>query len=416
MKLENGQYMIGAHTVTDLCAQYGTPLYIYDRGQIQKRIKDLRETIGQFQHTEFLYAVKANYNPHLVSEIVKLGCGVDAVCIEEVKLGLACGAAPENIMFTENNITDEEMHEAVKLGILLNVGSMSRLEKFGQAYPGARVSIRFNPNIGLASHDTNITGGPDSKFGISFRDVRRVIATAAKYDLNIVGVHQHIGSGWLRMREPLLALDLLLEIAEQIPNLEFVDIGGGLGIPYAPDEKELDAAELGSQIYTRMEEFVVSYGSRPVLRFEPGRYVIAEAGHLCARVNTIKQTISRKTVAATDTGMNHLVRPAMYGSYHHIVNVSNPKGFEKEYDIVGNICECADYFARDRSIPEIVEGDILCIENAGAYGMSMASNYQFRGLPAEILVDGQEIREIRKRETFEDLLSQFDFEPIQGGN
>lgn len=408
MKLENGQYAIGNHTVLEVAQTYGTPLYVYNMETIRDRVHELKEDIGQHPNTEFLYAIKANYNPHIVREIVQLGLGIDAVSLEEVHMGLACGALPPQIMFTGNNMTDHEMRTVHELGVLLNIGSLSRLRKYGRAFPGSRVSIRFNPNIGIASHETNITGGPDSKFGISFQAVAEVKAIAQEYGLHIVGVHQHIGSGWLRLREPILALDVILSIAKQFSGLEFVDVGGGFGVPYQPQENRLDIQTLGSQIAKRFTQFCSRYGKELVLRFEPGRYVVAESGHLITEVNTLKESISRKTIIGTDTGMNQLVRTAMYGSYHPIVNISNPEGMLQEYDVTGNICECADFFARDRMLSEVREGDLLSIDVVGAYGMSMASNYQLRGLPAEVLVDGDVVTVIRKREAFTDLLGRYD--------
>ena len=400
-------YRIGNYAIEDLMNEHGSPLYVYDLEVVRDRVRELKEDIGQYTNTEFLYAIKANYNPFLVKEIISMGMGIDAVSIEEVEMGITCGADPASIMFTGNNMTDAEMRRAYELGVLLNIGSLSRLRKFGQAFPESRVSVRFNPNIGIASHDTNITGGPDSKFGISFRDVQQVKDIADEFNLNIVGVHQHIGSGWLRLREPILALDVILEIASQFENLEFVDVGGGFGVPYKPQEGRLDMKTLGTQIQKRIEAFNTSYGSSITLRFEPGRYVIAEAGTLLTRVNTIKESISRKHIVGTDTGMHHLVRVAMYGSYHPITNISNPDGMFKEYDVTGNICECADFFARDRMLHEVHEGDVLAIGVAGAYGMAMATNYQFRGLPAEVLVNGDTIQVIRKRQSFDDVFAPF---------
>ncbi len=407
MNLQNDKYHIGKHEVTELCKQFGTPLYVYDMDTLRERVEELQKEIGVYSNTEFLYAIKANYNPHLVKEIINLGLGIDAVSPEEVRMGLLCGATPDQILFTENNATDQEIDFVQNLGVLTNVGSLSRLEKFGQAYPGNRVSVRFNPNIGIASHETNITGGPDSKFGISFRGVDRVKEIAEKYNLNIVGVHQHIGSGWLRLREPILALDVILEIAAQFPNLEFVDVGGGFGVPYRPEENRLDMKILGIQIDKRFRLFCKKYGKDIRLRFEPGRYVVAESGTLLTEVNTVKQSISRRNIVGTNTGMNQLVRVAMYDSYHHILNISNPNGMHKEYDVTGNICECADFFAKNRMLPEVREGDILAIRDTGAYGMCMATNYQLRVLPAEVLVNGSEVKIIRPRETFDSLLTKY---------
>lgn len=394
-------------TLSSLFTRYGSPLYVYDAAMIRTRLQTLQTHLTQYEHTDFLYAIKANYNPHIVKIITDMGIGIDAVSVEEVELALHVGVPAARIMFTGNNMTDAEMHRVHELGVLLNIGSLSRLKKYGAAYPDSRVSVRFNPNIGIASHETNITGGADSKFGISFKEVPAVTAIAAAHDLHIIGIHQHIGSGWLRTREPLLALDVILDIAAQIPNLEFVDVGGGFGIPYHRDDAPLDIQFLGARIKERMDQFTEQYGTHLTLRFEPGRYVVAEAGTLYAEVNTLKETISRRTVVGTNTGMNHLIRPAMYGSYHPITNMSNPQGEKREYDITGNICECADYFGKDYSLSEVREGDILAIGCAGAYGMSMASNYQFRVLPAEVLIDGDDVRLIRAAQSFKQLIAAY---------
>lgn len=394
--------------IEKIVEQFGTPLYVYDLEIIQARIDELFATIGIYQNTQFLYAIKANFNPHIVREIITRGCGIDAVSIDEVRLGLFCGAKAENILFTENNITDEEMQESMRLGVLLNIGSLSRLEKFGSTYPGSRVCVRFNPNVGAGSHATNITGGPDSKFGISTLQIEDILHIAKQYNLKIVGIHEHIGSGWLEIGEPLLALETILQIAQLFPDLEFVDVGGGFGVPYSPSQTRLDLKTLGEKMKSRFTNFCSEYGREIQLRFEPGRYIVAESGHLVTRVNTVKQSPEEKIFVGTDTGMNHLVRVAMYDAYHPIINVSNPEGQTKVYDIVGNICECADFFARDREMSEIREGDILDIQIAGAYGMAMASHYQFRDLPAEVLVDGENTRVIRRRETFEERIKIFD--------
>lgn len=409
MQLHNDIFYIQEHSIQDIVSRFGTPLYVYDASIIRARIAELKQYIGAYPKTEFLYAIKANYNPHLVKLIVEQGLGIDAVSVDEVKLGLLCGAQKSQIMFSGNNMTDAEMREVHKLGVLLNIGSLSRLEKYGQVYPGSALSIRFNPNIGIASHESNITGGPDSKFGISFKDVKKVKEIARRYNLRVIGVHQHIGSGWLRIREPMLALDVILEIASHFDELEYIDVGGGFGVPYHPTEKRLDMKSLGQYIDKRMRWFCKQVGKDIILRFEPGRYVVAESGRLLTRVNTLKRSISRKIIVGTDTGMNQLARPAMYGSYHHIVNVSNPQGRKREYDVVGNICECADYFGKDRVLTEVREGDILSIETAGAYGMSMASEYQFRSLPAEVLIDNDVLSVIRPRESFEDRFGVFGF-------
>lgn len=394
----------------NLLNQFGSPLYMYIEETLEQKIHELQNFLGLWKNTKFLYAIKANGNPHLVKKIITEGFDIDAVSLPEIQLALFAGAESKNILYTENNCTDEEMNAAVKLGVLLNIGSLSRLEKFGKAFPGQKVCVRFNPNIGAASHATNITGGPDSKFGISFTEVESVKKIASQYNLHIVGIHEHIGSGWLSLKEPLLAMDIILDIAQNFSELEFIDCGGGFGVAYRPDQSALDLETLGKNLAEKFKNFCSEYGRELELRFEPGRYVVAEAGHLLTQVNTLKTGMNGKIFAGTDTGMNHLVRPAMYGSYHPIVNVSNVGGEIKKYDVVGNICECADFFAKDRELNEIREGDILDIQIAGVYGMSMASEYQFRSRPAEVLIQKNgEVKLIRKRSNFEEMLQNFDF-------
>lgn len=404
-RLSDGQFLIGNLPVMDLVKEYGTPLYLYDQETIRERISELKSKLGVYPQTKFLYAIKANYNPHIVKFIISQGLGIDAVSIEDVKMALFCGAKPEDIMYTENNISDAEMKETQKLGALLNIGSLSRLEKFGQRFPGKNICLRINPEVGAGSHQTNITGGPDSKFGIAYKDFAQAIEISRQYKLNIIGLHQHIGSGWLETKEILRSIPIILQEALHVPSLKFVDFGGGFGVPYRPNQQRLDLAELGKVYAQKFTDFCKKYGRPLELRFEPGRYVVAEAGHLLAQVTTLKDI--GKMIAGLNTGMNHLVRPAMYGSYHPVTNISNPEGKKKKYDVCGNVCESADFFAKSRMIPEIHEGDILSVEVAGAYGMSMASMYQLRPLPPEVLVSGSEHKLIRKRQTFSDILKNF---------
>jgi diaminopimelate decarboxylase len=394
--------------------KYGTPLFTYDYETILARIVELKTQIGQYENCEFLYAAKANHNPHIVKIMVENGFGVDAVSINEAKVGLLVGCPLEKVMYTENNISDAEMDEAHELGILVNFNSIKRLHKFGQKYPGSKICVRFNPNVGAASHSTNITGGPNSKFGIAYQYVEDVKKIAEQYDLKIVGIHQHIGSGWLTLEEPQLALDVILDIAKQIPGLEFVDFGGGFGVPYKPEQSRLDLQTLGAKFKEKMDAFNLEYygntEQKIKLRFEPGRYPICEAGKLITEVTNTKTTPEGKTYVGTNTGMNHLIRPALYGSYHGISNLTNPEGPLKTYDIVGNICESADYFAKDRELPETTPGDLLSINNAGAYGTAMSSLYHLRSIPAEVIIykDGTD-KLIKPAQSFEEIVSVYNY-------
>lgn len=385
--------------------EHKTPTYIYDLNKVKEQINKLKKYIT-YPKTEFLYAIKANYNPHITKEIIKQGFGIDAVSPEEVKLGIHHGADIKDILFTGNNMTDEEMDEVHELGVLLNIGSLSRLEKFGKKYPNSDVCVRFNPNVGGGLHKYDITGGPDSKFGISYLQLNEVLEIIKKYNLRLIGIHQHIGSGWLKLDSPLKALDVIIDIASKIQDLEFIDLGGGFGVPYSPNQSELDIEELGKKINEKFVNFCKSYGKELKLRIEPGRYIVCQAGHLLVEVNTLKQIPEGKIFVGTNSGMNHMIRVPLYDAYHEIKNISNPNGELKKYDICGNICESSDFFAKDREISEIREGDIISIENTGAYGFAQACNYQFRPLPTEVIVDNEIILS-RKRETFKDLLDRY---------
>jgi diaminopimelate decarboxylase len=385
-----------------------TPYYLYDASIIDQRINELKTHIAEpIGNTEFLYAIKANFNPHIVRHIVEQGIGIDAVSVEEVRLAMHCGVNIENIMYTENNISDTEMHQAQELGVLINFNSLSRLETYGQNYPGSDVCVRFNPTVGDGLHEKVITGGPTSKFGIDFEQLDEVLSICTKHQLNIVGIHHHVGSGWLNTAAPLTALNLLLEIAQTIPNLQFVDVGGGFGVPYRPTDTRLNLQTLGQAIANRMNQFRSEYGSDVQLRFEPGRYIVAESGSLITQVTAIKTNTSGRTFVGTNTGMHHLIRPALYDSYHPIQNTSNPNGEMRTYDICGNICECSDFFAKDREMSEINIGDILSIDVAGAYGMCMSSDYQFRSKPVEVLRKNGKDTIIFQPQSFEQRLAQY---------
>jgi diaminopimelate decarboxylase len=405
-------FMLTNQKILELSSRHKKPFFAYDLKTTLERINELKQTIGIYPKTEFLYAMKANHNPHIVKFIVDNGFGIDGVSINEIKLALHIGCPKEKIMFTENNITSEIMDEAFELGILINFNSLSLLEKFGKKYPGNKVCIRFNPNVGAGSHSTNITAGPNSKFGISYLQIDKVLEIARKYNLNIVGIHQHIGSGWLGLEEPLLAMDVILDIARQIPNLEFVDFGGGFGAPYRPDQQRNDLVKLGQLFLEKIQTFNQEYKKEIIMRYEPGRYPVQECCDLVTEVTDIKLTPEGLIFAGLNTGMNHLIRPALYGAYHPIRNISNPNGKPTRYDVTGNNCECADLFGKDRELPETSEQDIIAIGMAGAYGAAMSSNYNLVSHAQEIAIypDGTE-QVIRVEQSFQDLIQPYNFTP-----
>lgn len=397
------EFKIGNFTAEKLVEQFASPLYVYDENIIRSKIRELKESLSDIKKVKIHYACKANTNLEVIKILNQEGAGMDVVSAGEAYACLKAGVKSQDIIFTGNNLTNEEIDYAVEHGILLNVGDLSALERFGKRHSGKDICVRFNPDVGGGHHDHVITGGPESKFGIYFTQVKEVLEITKKYNINLKGIHQHIGSNILEPEKFLLAVDVLLKVAKEIPNLDFIDFGGGIGVPYKPEQTHLNLKELNKEVAKKFNAFCKEYGKEIEFCVEPGRFFVCESGYLLTKVNTISSNPVYKYIG-TDTGFNHLVRPAMYGSYHEIVNTSNMTGEKETVTIVGNICESGDIFARDRELSKVTEGDILAILNAGAYGYSMASNYNNRPLPAEVLVNNDKARLIRRRENFEELL------------
>ncbi|MBI4551089.1 MAG: diaminopimelate decarboxylase [Candidatus Latescibacteria bacterium] len=402
MDIQHNILLIGGRRAEDLVAEFGSPLYVYDAAVIRARFRELREAIT-YPNVDLHYACKANTNLAILRLLHAEGAYIDAVSPGEVFLALTAGFSPEHVLFTGNNVTDEEMEYVLDRGILVNVDSLSQLDRYGRLAPDSRVSLRINPDVGSGHHDHCITGGPDSKFGIVIEDVDQARQIIAGHRLQVVGLHAHVGSGILEAEPFLQAADALLDVVRRFEGLEFVDFGGGLGVPYRPDEPRLAVRALGARVSERFHAFCHDYGRPLTLKLEPGRYVVCEAGMLLTRCNSIKATRTH-TFVGTDSGFNHLIRHPLYLSYHEIINASNVEDERFVYDVCGNICESADFFARGRLMSRVREGDVLAILNAGAYGFCMSSNYNSRPRPAEVLVDGGTARVIRARETLEDLL------------
>ena len=349
---------------------------------------------------------------------MKEGEYLDTVSPGEVSLAMEVGYPASRLLYTANNLTDEEVDEVHSKGILMNFDSLSRLEKYGKKYPGSKICLRFNPEV-VAGEFTKIqTGGPLTKFGILIEDVPKVKELISKYNLTVVGLHKHTGSGIQKAEQFLDSMNNLLSIAtkDNFPDLEFMDFGGGFKVPYKPDEHEYDYEDFGNKISDVFSNFCKRYGNDIELRFEPGKYIVAEGGVLLVRVNTLKNNHSR-LIAGTDSGFPQLIRPMFYGAYHHIMNLSNPEGKEKIYDICGNICETGDCFATDRSISEINEGDVLALLNAGAYCYSMGGVYNLRPMPGEVLLYNNNSclvrRKLTSKELVESILNECNFEEIK---
>ncbi|MEE3245022.1 MAG: diaminopimelate decarboxylase, partial [Bacteroidota bacterium] len=330
------------------------------------------------------------------------GAGMDTVSIQEVRLALAAGIDPSKIMFTPNGVSLDELEEVAKMGVQINIDNLSILEQFGTKYPKTPVCVRINPHV-MAGGNTNISVGHiDSKFGISIHQIPHLLRIVKNTGMNINGIHMHTGSDILDIDVFLHAAEILFDTAKDFKDLEFLDFGSGFKVPYKEGDIETNIEELGDKLSKRFNAFEKDYGKSLTLVFEPGKFLVSEAGKFLVQVNVIKQTTST-VFAQVDSGFNHLIRPMFYGSRHEITNISNPKGRERFYSVVGYICE-TDTFATNRRIAEIAEGDILAFSNAGAYCFSMASNYNSRYRPAEVLFLDGKAHLIRERETFEDLI------------
>ena len=385
-----------------LAEQFGSPLYVYDAEKIKSQYNRLTKAFSKVEKLRINYAMKALSNVAILELLRDMGSGLDTVSIQEVLLGLHAGYSPEKIFYTPNGVSLEEIEEVNAMGVQINIDNLSILEQFGAKHPNVPVCIRINPHV-MAGGNTNISVGHiDSKFGISIHQLPHLVRIVENTKMNIVGIHMHTGSDILDIEVFLYAAEILFDAARNFKNLEFLDFGSGFKVPYKKDDIETDIEELGKKLSKRFNAFCTEYGKELTLIFEPGKFLVSEAGQFLVKVNVIKQTTST-VFAGIDSGFNHLIRPMLYGSQHHIENISNPKGKERFYSVVGYICE-TDTFANNRRIPEIKEGDILSFRNAGAYCYSMASNYNSRYKPAEVLwLEGQG-HLIRAHETFEDLI------------
>ena len=382
--------------------QFGSPVYVYDSEKIAFQYKRLTDAFKDVKKLKVNYAVKALSNISILKFFKTLGAGIDTVSIQEVKLGLAAGFLPEQIIFTPNGVSLFEIEEATSLGVQINIDNLSILEQFGTKHPNVPVCIRINPHV-MAGGNSNISVGHiDSKFGISIHQIPHLLRIVENTKMTINGIHMHTGSDILDIDVFLYASEILFETAKQFKKLEFIDFGSGFKVPYKAGDIETNIEELGKKLSDKFNQFCKEYGKDLTLAFEPGKFLVSEAGYFLTKVNAVKQTTST-VFAQVDSGFNHLIRPMLYGSHHDIINISNPKGRERFYTVVGYICE-TDTFGNNRRINEITEGDVLCFKNAGAYCFSMSSNYNSRYRPAEILWHNKKAHLIRQRESFEDIL------------
>ena len=386
----------------DLANKYGSPLYVYDTDIIASQYRRITDAFEKVEELQLNYAVKALSNINILRFFKNLGAGLDTVSIQEVNLALSVGVDPKKIIYTPNGVSLEEIENVAKKGVQINIDNLSILELFGQKHPEIPVCIRINPHIMAGGNSKISVGHIDSKFGISVHQVPHIKRVVENTGMHVNGIHMHTGSDILDIDTFLRATEILFDVAKKFKTIDFIDFGSGFKVPYKEGDISTDIEQLGLQLTERFNSFCKDFGKKVTLMFEPGKFLVSKAGNFLAKVNVVKQTTST-VFAGIDSGFNHLIRPMMYDSYHHITNISNPNGRDRYYSVVGYICE-TDTFGSNRRISEISEGDILCFENAGAYCFSMASNYNSRYRPAEVMIYNNDDYLIRERETFEDLI------------
>lgn len=382
--------------------KYGTPLFVYDTELIKIQYQRLCNAFSNVNKLKIQYACKALSNLSILGYLNKLGAGLDTVSIQEVQLGLKAGFSPEQIIFTPNGVSLQEIEKVVDLGVQINVDNLSILEQLASLYPRIPICVRLNPHVIAGGNSKISVGHIDSKFGISIHQVPHIKRIQEITKIHINGIHMHTGSDILDIEVFLHAAEILFRYAREFDDLEFIDFGSGFKVKYHQSDVETDIEEFGTKLSLRFDEFCRDYGKQLALTFEPGKFLVSQSGHFLVSVNTIKQTTST-VFAHVDSGFNHFIRPMFYDSFHQIDNLTGTNGKSRFYTVVGYICE-TDTFATNRKISEIVEGDILAFRNAGAYCQTMSSNYNSRYRPAEVIWNNNQAHLVRKREKFDDLI------------
>jgi diaminopimelate decarboxylase len=402
MSFEDNYPVLHGASLVEVAKEFGTPVYVYDAETMKRQYQRLTNAFKDVK-LKVKYACKANTNIEVMKFMRNLGSGLDVVSIEEAMIGIKAGYSPADILFTPNCVSFEEIRMAVDLGVVINIDNLSILEQFGHEYEDrVPCCIRLNPHIAAGGNSHIQTGHIDSKFGISIYQLRHVQRIVSTCRMKINGLHIHTGSEILDSSVFIRMAELMFDAAKEFPDLQFIDFGSGFKVAYKEGDYVTDIEELSKEFTVLFKNFCNVYGRELELWFEPGKFLVSEAGALLVKVNTVKQTMATVFVGV-DSGQNHLIRPMFYDAYHHIVNVSNPSGKQRIYTIVGYICE-TDTFGWDRKLNEVREGDILAILNAGAYGYTMSNNYNSRLRPAEVMISHGVAKLIRRRETIEDLL------------
>ncbi len=404
MTLRENGYFIQDLEVLEICKQFGTPLYVYDGEKIAQQVDSLKQAFSDV-NLKIKYACKANTNISILKLMNRLGVELDVVSPQEMYLGLHAGFDSSQITFTSSGVSFDEIEEAVNNKVLVNIDNLPTLKLFGQKYGNSvPVMLRIRPNVIGGGNIKIMTGHKDSKFGIAIEQKEQILSIVSQFDIDVIGLHQHTGSDIKDGNTFVNAASVMLDLAFSFPNLKFMDFGGGFKVAYKEGDVSTNMQDLGKKLTKSFKDFCSKYGKELELWFEPGKYLVSESGYLFASANVVKEN-PNKTLIGLNTGLNHLIRPMMYDAYHEVINVSKPnKEASKMYDIVGYMCETDD-IAKERNMPSANQNDVFCILNAGAYGFTMASNYNSRFKPAEVLIFENKAFLIRKREEFSDILN-----------
>ncbi len=382
--------------------KFGTPIYLYDLKIIENQFDKLNKELSVLENYKIHFAAKSLSNISILKFIKKMGAGLDAVSIEEVMIGLKCGFNKDEILYTPNGVSFEEIKQAFKLGVKINLDSIESVKDFVNDFGNQSITVRINPGIYAGGNDNVSVGHSKSKFGIPEERIDELLDMEKKDKIKITGLHIHTGSDITKNNQFKEGIKKIFSIARDFKNIESIDLGGGIKIPYFKDDTSTNLNDYIEEVSKELKKFELEFNKKLKLIFEPGKFLVSDCGFFITKVNYIKST-KTKDFLQVDSGLNHLLRPTLYGSHHEIINLSNPAGKKKEYDVVGYICE-KDTFAEKRKISETSVGDLICFKNAGAYGFEMSSNYNSRLKPAEVCIYNNKILKIREAQSLNDLL------------
>ena len=383
-------------------SNFGTPIYVYDLSIIESQNRKLQNAFKNLDNYKIHFAAKSLSNISILKFINNLGIGLDAVSIEEVKIGIKCGFNKNEILYTPNGVSFSEIKEAKSLGVKINLDSLESIKEFSEYYPNHSISVRINPGIYAGGNEKISVGHSNSKFGIPEEFIEDLIKMDKVNKIKVTGLHIHTGSDITKNNQFEKGIKKIFSIATKFKNIESIDLGGGIKIPYFLGDTETNLNDYASAVQHEHKKFKNNTGKDLKIIFEPGKFLVSDSGYFITKVNYIKKSKNNNFVQV-NSGFNHFIRPTLYNSYHEVINLSNPNDQKEEYTVVGYICE-KDTLAEKRKISKISKGDLLCFKNAGAYGYNMSSNYNSRLRPAELCIHKNSIKKIREKENLEDLL------------